>query len=167
VSLPCSKSPTANFGVLRRQKRPIYWRCVYYRATSNHAARLGRRVQLHGVNSIAFGAALWFLRLLPSHLYCLCYRTCISEAQGVLGNGGASDLDIPGTMSLESVGVLKLQVCSGQLISGGRSDSQQNANGCTVGVLEAPGASKHWRCLWYRGIGTVPSGSAGGVHLWT
>jgi hypothetical protein len=48
-------------------------------------------------------------------------------------------------MSLESVGVLKLQVCSGQLISGGggqvRLPLQQNANGCTVGVLEAPGAS--------------------------
>jgi hypothetical protein len=78
----------------------------------------------------------WFLRLLPSHLYCLCYRTCISGLQGVLGNGGASDLDIPGTMSLESVGVLKLQVCSGQLISGA-GQTAANANGCTVGVLEA------------------------------
>jgi hypothetical protein len=36
VSLPATAM--AAFGVLRRQKRPIYWRCVYYRATSNHAA---------------------------------------------------------------------------------------------------------------------------------
>jgi hypothetical protein len=76
VSLPLQQIANGcNFGVLRRQKR-IYWRCVYYRATSNHAARLGRRCAYNnGVNSIAFGAALWFqitaltpvLSLLPLH----------------------------------------------------------------------------------------------------
>jgi hypothetical protein len=70
-------------------------------------------------------------------------------------------------MSLESVGVLKLQVCSGQLISGGRSDSlaakRQRLYRRRLEAqerLSTGGASG-------RGIGTVPSGSAGGVHLWT
>jgi hypothetical protein len=80
---------------------------------------------------------------------------------------GASDLDIPGTMSLESVGVLKLQACSGQLISGQvrlfaakRQRLYRRRFGGARSVLST-GAS---------GIGvfgTVPSGSAGEVHLWT
>jgi hypothetical protein len=70
-------------------------------------------------------------------------------------------------MSLESVGV-KLQVCSGQLISGQvRLPLQQNANGCTVGVLEAQERPSTGGASGIGVFGTVPSGSAGGVHLWT
>jgi hypothetical protein len=72
---------------------------------------------------------------------------------------------IPGTMSLESVGVLKLQACSGQLISGAGQTPLQNANGCTVGFgpQERP---KHWRCLWYR-VWNRAERLGRGVHLWT
>jgi hypothetical protein len=134
-----------NFGVLRRQKRPIYWRCVYYSWPRTMLLGSVDVVQLQQWSEQhCFGAALWFLRLLPSHLYCLCYRTCISEAPGRPVES-ASDLDIPGTMSLESVGVLKLQACRPTHL---QDLLQQNANGCTVGVLRRQERPKHWRCLW-------------------
>jgi hypothetical protein len=93
---PLAATP-ANFGVLRRQA-PHLLEGVYYRATSNHAARLGRRCSYNnGVNSIAFGAALCFSDYCP-HTCTVSATALALEAPGASWKC-ASDLDIPGTMS--------------------------------------------------------------------
>jgi hypothetical protein len=134
---PCSKSPTAVTGVLRRQKRP----------STGGASTIGlpRTMLLGSVDVVQLQQ--W------SEQHCLvrhfgfsdyCPHTCTVSATALAGSRSVLEMvrltHIPGTMSLESVGVLKLQACRPTHLGGQVRPLQQNANGCTVGVWR-PGAS--------------------------